>query len=76
MFKKIIFGLLILINTYFLYGAIGFSVMGANCPKLIGDTSAIFMGNYVLAFVFGIAFVVATIIIILLGINIFKKKKV
>ena len=75
LFKKIIFALLIVANCYVLYASIGFYVMGSSAPKLIGNTKAMFMGNYVLSIVFGVGFIILSVIITLLGINIFKTKK-
>ena len=74
MFKKIIFAVLCLVSLYLLYATIGFAIMGATAPKLYGDVHAVFMGNYILAIVFGIAFIIDLIVIILLGINMFKPK--
>lgn len=75
MFKKILFGLLCLIDTYTIYSTIGYGIMGNNSPTLYGNTSSIFMGNYILCIVFGVLSLILTTLIILFTVRFFKHKK-
>ncbi len=75
MFKKILFIILCFADLYLAYATIGFTIMGATAPKLYGEPHAFFMGNYVLSIVFGIAFIVDTLVVILMAINMFNLKK-
>lgn len=75
MFKKIIYALLCILDVYFCWSAIGFTITGASVPTIIGDKKAVFMGNYILSITFGVLFIILTTLLIIFGIRLFRKRK-
>ena len=70
-----IYGVLILIDLFFLYSTIGYYVLGANTPKIYGETTTTFMGMYIMSITFGVCFFVLTLCIVVSLIILRKKKK-
>ena len=75
MFRKITFIILLIIDIYLIYSAIGYAIMGNNCPEIVGEQKSIFMGNYIMSIIFGSKGIMLTIVLIILGIKTYKKKK-
>lgn len=73
-YKKIILGILLVIDAYFLYATIGYLILGVQTPKILGGVNTIFMGMYMMSMTFGALLIVTTLIIVFLWIR-FKKKK-
>ncbi len=75
MFKKILYFAFCVADLYILWLTIGFTIVGLTNPKILGDGTAMFMGNYILSITCGIIFLIATPILVIAGIKLFKKKK-
>ena len=73
-YKKIILGVLLLIDTYCLYSTIGYLILGINTPKILGGVGTSFMGMYIMSITFGVIMLIITLLIVFLWIR-FKKKK-
>lgn len=61
MFKKIkyiILSVMLLLESYFIYAFIGFTIRNSLTPKLIGETTARFTGSFIM----GITFLIVAII--------------
>ena len=74
MLKKILFIVCCVADLYLLWLSIGFTIMGATGPKLVGMEYATFMGNYMMAITFGGLFLIATTLLVVIGIRMFKNK--
>lgn len=75
MLKKIFFGIFCVIDLYLLWLSVGFTITGVTGPKLNGAEYATFMGNYIMAITFGTLFLIATTLLIIFAIKLFKPRK-
>ena len=73
-YKKLILGIILLIDAYFLYATIGYLILGIQTPKILGGIKTTFMGMYMMSMTFGAIFIITTLILVFLWIR-FKKKK-
>lgn len=73
--KIVIFVLLCLIDTYLLYGTIGYLILGGKAPKIVGVENTRFMGMYLMSITYFCIFAVVSGVIIFLGFKFFGKKK-
>ena len=73
-YKKIILGILLLIDVYCLYATIGYLILGIQTPKILGGVGTTFMGMYIMSITFGVLMLITTLLIVFLWIR-FKKKK-
>ena len=62
--KKFLFGAAVMGDAVLFYMAMGYTIRGLSGARLIGDTTAHFVGYYIQAIPFWIAFAVLTICIV------------
>lgn len=74
-FKKILFGVLSLVDIYLLYSWIGYLVLGTQHPVIYGESNTNFMGMYIMSITFFILFAVLTTLLIIWLVCYIKRNK-
>jgi len=74
-FRIVILSILSIVDLYSLYAIIGYILWGLDTPKLVGNPGTIFTGMYIMSITFGLIFIVATILIVIISIRLRKSKK-
>lgn len=74
-FRIIMLIILGLMDMYFAYATIGYIVQSFDYPKIVGDSTAIFCGVYIMAVSFFIAFIITTIIYVIILRKLLKMEK-
>ena len=74
-YKKIILGVILTIDAYFLYATIGYLILGIQTPKILGGVPTTFMGMYMMSITFFCLTAVTTTILVFLWIRFVKKNK-
>ncbi|MGN0961345.1 MAG: hypothetical protein ACI4PF_04010 [Christensenellales bacterium] len=67
--------LLSLIDAYCLYATIGYLIIGIQTPKIIGNTTTVFTGMFIMSGMFLLFTLIATTLIIIIAIKLRKKNK-
>ena len=74
-FRIILLVILGLMDIYFAYSTIGYIWQGLEYPKLVGETTNYFCGMFIMGITFFVAFVVTTIIYIVILRKLLKMDK-
>ena len=74
-FKIILLIILGLLDFYFLYSTIGYTIQIFECPRLIGETTAIFGGYHIMTAISLILFILTTIIYVIVLKKLLKMEK-
>lgn len=74
-FRIILTIILGLLDMYFVYSTIGYFCNALTYPKLVGDSTSTFCGMFIMSGIFFVAFVITTIIYILILRKVLKSEK-
>ena len=74
-FRIILLIILGLMDIYFAYATIGYIFQSFDYPLLVGESTSIFFGVYIMAIIFFLAFIITTIIYILVLRKLLKIKE-
>lgn len=74
-FRIILLIILGIVDIYFAYATIGYIFQSFDYPKIIGETTSVFCGVYILATTFFISFIITTIIYIIILKKVLKNEK-
>lgn len=66
--------LLSIVDAYSLYAVVGYIILGTQTPKLVGNTTTVFTGMYIMAITFFLIALVCTILIIVIAKKLKKSK--
>lgn len=66
-FRIIMLSLLSIVDAYSIYATIGYIILGIQTPKLIGNTTTIFTGMYIMALTFFAVVILSTTIIVVIA---------
>lgn len=73
-FRIIMLILLGIVDTYSVYAIIGYIILGLQTPKLIGKTTTIFTGTYIMSLTFFAIVLVCTTLIVIITKKLKKSK--
>lgn len=74
-FRIVMLVCLSVLDAYCLYATIGYLIIGIQTPKIIGNTSTIFMGMYIMSILYFCFALIATILIIVIARKLKRTKK-
>lgn len=74
-FRIILLIILGIMDIYFAYATIGYISQSFDYPLLVGESTSIFFGVYIMAIIFFLAFIITTIIYILVLRKLLKIKE-
>lgn len=73
-FRIIMLSVLGLVDAYSLYAVVGYIILGIQTPKLVGNTTTVFTGMYIMAMTFFLIALVCTTLIIVIAKKLKKSK--
>ena len=74
-FRIILLIILGFMDIYFAYATIGYIFQSFDYPKIVGETTATFCGVFIMATTFLVAFIITTIIYIIILRRLLKMEK-
>ena len=73
-FKIVLLVILSILDAYSLYSTIGYTILGGESPRLVGNVTTVSMGMYILAIVFLLLTIVLSVFIVVIAKKLKKTK--